>query len=101
MQWTLSARLQGVYMYLYFSVNICKTVPYMYTYVHTQSVLIYLKHFFVHWTIVSWTFILLVIEQLPVELRDRFTDMREMDLQVQSKFDVMLYIFCMSNIMYV
>jgi len=36
-----------------------------------------------------------------VELRDRFTDMREMDLQVQSKFDVMLYIFCMSNIMYV
>ena len=46
MQWTLSARLQGVYMYLYFSVNICKTVPYMYTYVHTQSVLIYLKHFF-------------------------------------------------------
>ena len=25
-----------------------------------------------------------VIEQLPVELRDRFTDMREMDLQVQS-----------------
>lgn len=28
----------------------------------------------------------LVIEQLPVELRDRFTDMREMDLQVQSKW---------------
>ena len=26
-----------------------------------------------------------VIEQLPVELRDRFTDMREMDLQVQSE----------------
>ena len=26
-----------------------------------------------------------MIEQLPVELRDRFTDMREMDLQVQSK----------------
>lgn len=27
-----------------------------------------------------------VIEQLPVELRERFTEMREMDLQVQSKF---------------
>ena len=40
--------------------------------------------------ILGWTFILLVIEQLPVELRDRFTDMREMDLQVQSKFDVQL-----------
>lgn len=26
-----------------------------------------------------------VIEHLPQELRDRFTDMREMDLQVQSK----------------
>ena len=25
-----------------------------------------------------------------MELRDRFTDMREMDLQVQSKFDVVL-----------
>ena len=33
-----------------------------------------------------------------MELRDRFTDMREMDLQVQSKFDVVC-IFCMSNIM--
>lgn len=26
-----------------------------------------------------------VIEQLPMDLRDRFTEMREMDLQVQSK----------------
>lgn len=26
-----------------------------------------------------------VIEQLPNELRERFTEMREMDLQVQSK----------------
>lgn len=29
--------------------------------------------------------IFLVIEHLPQELRDRFTDMREMDLTVQSK----------------
>lgn len=29
--------------------------------------------------------ILIVIEHLPQELRDRFTDMREMDLTVQSK----------------
>lgn len=28
-----------------------------------------------------------LIEQLPVELRDRFTDMREMDLQVQNRID--------------
>lgn len=28
---------------------------------------------------------ILVIEHLPQELRDRFTDMREMDLTVQSK----------------
>ena len=27
---------------------------------------------------------LAVIEQLPMDLRDRFTEMREMDLQVQS-----------------
>nr|XP_045727627.1 inhibitor of growth protein 3-like [Mirounga angustirostris] len=26
-----------------------------------------------------------MIEQLPMDLRDRFTEMREMDLQVQSK----------------
>lgn len=32
-----------------------------------------------------WNFIFLVIEHLPQELRDRFTDMREMDLTVQSK----------------
>ena len=32
--------------------------------------------------------VIVVIEQLPVELRDRFTDMREMDLQVQSKYSV-------------
>ena len=29
-------------------------------------------------------FYFLVIEHLPQELRDRFTEMREMDLQVQS-----------------
>lgn len=29
--------------------------------------------------------LLTVIEQLPMDLRDRFTEMREMDLQVQSK----------------
>ena len=34
-----------------------------------------------------------------MELRDRFTDMREMDLQVQSTSDVVLNIFCLSNIM--
>lgn len=28
----------------------------------------------------------LAIEHLPSELRDRFTDMREMDLRVQSKY---------------
>lgn len=28
-----------------------------------------------------------VIEHLPQELRDRFTEMRELDLSVQSKFD--------------
>lgn len=27
-----------------------------------------------------------VIENLPMEMRDRLTEMREMDLQVQSKF---------------
>ena len=27
----------------------------------------------------------LVIENLPMEMRDRFTEMREMDLQVQSE----------------
>lgn len=31
------------------------------------------------------SFPLTVIEQLPMDLRDRFTEMREMDLQVQSK----------------
>ena len=31
-----------------------------------------------------------MIEQLPVELRDRFTDMREMDLQVQSELDLVV-----------
>lgn len=31
-------------------------------------------------------FIFPVIEHLPQELRDRFTDMREMDLSVQSMF---------------
>ena len=29
-----------------------------------------------------------VIEQLPMDLRDRFTEMREMDLQVQSEYTV-------------
>ena len=27
-----------------------------------------------------------LIEQLPQDLRDRFTDMRELDLKVQSKY---------------
>lgn len=31
--------------------------------------------------------IFLVIEHLPQELRDRFTEMRELDLSVQSKYD--------------
>lgn len=31
-----------------------------------------------------------VIEHLPQELRDRFTEMREMDLSVQSKCFVLL-----------
>ena len=35
----------------------------------------------------------LVIEHLPQELRDRFTEMREMDLGVQSKFKIFLTIF--------
>ena len=35
------------------------------------------------WQIISFV---LVIEHLPSELRDRFTDLREMDLAVQSKF---------------
>lgn len=29
-----------------------------------------------------------VIENLPMEMRDRFTEMREMDLQVQSKLGI-------------
>ena len=29
--------------------------------------------------------LILVIENLPMEMRDRLTEMREMDLQVQSK----------------
>lgn len=33
----------------------------------------------------NFKFHFLVIEHLPQELRDRFTDMREMDLTVQSK----------------
>jgi len=36
---------------------------------------------------------ILVIEHLPQELRDRFTEMREMDLGVQSKnFSALLFI---------
>ncbi len=31
---------------------------------------------------------IVVIEHLPQELRDRFTEMREMDLQVQSNFRI-------------
>ena len=34
--------------------------------------------------------IVLVIENLPMEMRDRFTEMREMDLQVQSKLPIIL-----------
>lgn len=33
----------------------------------------------------AFFFSLAVIEQLPMDLRDRFTEMREMDLQVQSR----------------
>lgn len=33
----------------------------------------------------SYVLCFLVIEHLPQELRDRFTEMRELDLQVQSK----------------
>lgn len=36
---------------------------------------------------IIFSFSLTVIENLPQELRDRFTDMREMDLTVQSKFN--------------
>jgi len=32
-----------------------------------------------------------MIEHLPQELRDRFTEMREMDLQVQSKINRFLF----------
>ena len=39
-------------------------------------------------------FAISVIENLPIEMRDRFTDMREMDLQVQS----MLWLFHYSSI---
>ena len=28
---------------------------------------------------------IVVIENLPMEMRDRFTEMREMDLQIQSR----------------
>ena len=31
-----------------------------------------------------------VTEQLPVELREQFTEMREMDLQVQSKIFIVI-----------
>ena len=35
---------------------------------------------------IAWSFVfVIVIEQLPIELREQFTEMREMDLQVQSK----------------
>ena len=34
-----------------------------------------------------------------MELRDRFTDMREMDLQVQSKFSIALHTFLYAIIM--
>lgn len=41
-----------------------------------------------------------MIEHLPQELRDRFTEMREMDLQVQSKaytFGEIFFFFCYNN----
>ena len=42
--------------------------------------------------------IVLVIENLPMEMRDRFTEMREMDLQVQSKLPIiLLYISFLVN----
>lgn len=84
MPWTLSVYLQGEYMY--FSVNICKTSPYVSSqFINMENSLLHLQLGVDPQFNSCWTFIL-VIEQLPVELRDRFTDMREMDLQVQSKF---------------
>lgn len=40
-----------------------------------------------------------VIEHLPQELRDRFTDMREMDLAIHSEFQRLYYHFqvCICN----
>ena len=38
-----------------------------------------------------------VIENLPMEMRERLTEMREMDLQVQSKSEmrgILMIIFC-------
>lgn len=43
------------------------------------------------WGCAHFTF--LVIEHLPQELRDRFTDMREMDLGIHSKLGLMLSSF--------
>ena len=37
--------------------------------------------FYIH----IFVFFILVIEQLPIELKERFTEMREMDLQIESK----------------
>ena len=47
------------------------------TYCFTYYLMLYFKYYFMLY--------FLVIEQLPVEFRERFTEMREMDLQVQSK----------------
>ena len=37
--------------------------------------------------VISKDFVFVVIEQLPQDLRDRFTEMRELDLKVQSMID--------------
>lgn len=42
-----------------------------------------------------------MIEHLPQELRDRFTEMREMDLSVQSKFYSSIFFGCMYVYVYV
>ena len=40
-------------------------------------------------TLLNANFLLLVIEHLPTELRDRFTEMREIDLGVENSVDTL------------
>lgn len=59
--------------------------------VHWYSIIFFFKNFYLHpvsCLLKYFNFCLLVIpviEQLPMDLKERFTEMREMDLQVQSK----------------